>query len=215
MRNKIPKPPDFEKMHKRVEARSKVREQREALKQGISVEEYLQKEKDERIADVAQTLGISAEEVLAQKLDEQPMYCIDLMVRAKRLTTEQGITVTPDDVRAEDDRLLKEGKVSIDIQWDCQDPANHYWKYLKGEPVDEEHANKCFECGQFWANQKYKELLSTIGPGCLTKEELHEIHENGKIEPARKQHTESCERCKMHFNKHFEMYLDKILPYPD
>jgi len=143
-----------------------------------------------------------------------------LMARAKKRTLERDVTVTIDEIKAEDDRRLSQSAVSFSEE--CENLASNGWlleQYVNtGQlpPDIKSHLETCIGCRLTYEMPRQRHLTFNSPPEqeCLTKEELHTVHTDGKIEDKRKQHAENCERCKMHLDQHFDMYLDTILPFP-
>ena len=178
--NKIPKPPGFDDRLKliRSEKYLNIMLQRQALRRGLSVEEYSK------------------------------------IIEKKNANTTKALDITQEKI----EEIRKNLRESTWPGPECIEPyeAETYTRTGKLPQNRLSHLEACHTC-RAWLDvdrQCYLIFNAKPLPECLTKDELHAVHTKGKIGEERKKHTENCERCKRHYDIHFEMYLDKVLPYP-
>src|SRR3990167_8261246 len=77
------------------EAYGDASDRREAMKRGLSLEEYRKAEKEEEIRYAAEQLELSSEEVIENKYNEIPQFMLQIV---KRLIKELGRNPTKDDI---------------------------------------------------------------------------------------------------------------------
>ena len=112
---KIPKPLELEDLLRRVKSKEYIQRlhQRQALRRGISVEEYLKASKEEAIECASKALGITPEEATSQNWHEKPRFYIAAESIARKLSAERGTLVTAKDVLDEKQRRMTESEYPI------------------------------------------------------------------------------------------------------
>lgn len=202
----------------RKDAHYEALEQREALRQGITVDELRSREKEETIQYAMEALGLSREEVIAQSIHEYGRTYITLERRRRNLSTKRGKEVTHQELLDEDRKSVRESRFPGP---DCLSTHECDIYDFSGELSSDrlEHAENCTFCSimiSMAENQRESRQIyeSPAGPECFTKEELHELSETGSLPEGRRNHTATCKRCEMHYKGFREAWIEKTVPVP-
>jgi hypothetical protein len=193
---------------------------RQALRRGLSVEEYLVVSREENIQYAMSTLNLSRGEVIAQQLDNVPRSGIVLEVQRRELSTKLGREIT---IRELLDQEIERMRALNYPGPDCLQ-AHEVEKYAKTgilDPDGLEHLKMCRPCRMFATHEReiylekiYLENNRPPGPECLSSEELILVEKGERLPEDRRTHVNSCHGCEKRFGKSQELWLNKVAPLP-
>lgn len=189
---------------------------RQALRRGLSVEEYLRVSREETIQYAMSALNLSRDEVIAQRLDYRPRSGIVLEVQRRKLSEKLGREATTRELLNQERERMRGASYP---RPDCLSPddVNTYAETGAMEPKSVEHLTTCAACSSFATVERNTYLENQIPPGleCLSGEELVRVGKGERLPEYRLAHMNSCRGCKKEFAKNQEFWLDTVAPLPE
>lgn len=196
--------PQLQKEKDEWEAYGDASDRREAMKRGLSLEEYRQAEKEEEIQYAAEQLKLSPEEVVEHGYNKIPQFMLRIV---KKLMKELGRNPTRDEIWAaqkkdSDDMMERMRSTPIDESYNHEcvtfRHSGLYNEYIAtGASLDQEFTEHLAECQQCLSNitELRERFLKSASPDCLTNDERSVIRTSGLEPDNRKDHTSKCYHC--------------------
>lgn len=191
-------------------------DRREALKLGVTIEEYRIIEKEKSIANAVRILKLSREDVVANKYYELPGIVLYAERDARKRSQESGQIVTREEILEEDKRRIDETVKRIRHTDRCGASAEYTVRHQydleyaeTGTLVDEDalsHIKHCSLCSRDFDDARQRFLECPKTPKCLTDEELREIRKTGML-AGDKEYPECCYRCHILFVRHQDKHF--------
>ncbi|OGY62346.1 MAG: hypothetical protein A2745_02885 [Candidatus Harrisonbacteria bacterium RIFCSPHIGHO2_01_FULL_44_13] len=192
-------------------------DRREAMRRRLSLEEYRQAKKNEKIQYAAERLKLSREEVIEHEYDKLPQFTLSIV---RKLIKELGRKPTKDEMSAELKRNreeMAESARSIPVkdhdgmcaEYMFGNPDLHQEYIATGTSSNQEFTEHLAECQDCLSQltEARERFLKSAGPDCLTADERGAIRTSGLEPKNRKDHIARCFHCYIVFSQCKEKHL--------